>query len=53
MFFNLEGIWKVVFLEVSVLISKLLKICKFICVYLNICGEFIVNGDREFIFWKL
>lgn len=50
---NLEGIWKVALLEASVSTSKSLKTRKSICVYSNICGESIVNGDREPILRKL
>lgn len=50
---TLEGIWKVALMEASVSTSKPLKVSKPLCMYSNICGESIVNGEKEPLLRKL
>lgn len=50
---NLEGLWKVALLEANISTSKSLKIFKPLYVYSNICGESMVDGDKQPILRKL
>lgn len=50
---NLEGLWKVALLEANISTSKSLKIFKPLYVYSNICGESMVDGDKQPVLRKL
>lgn len=50
---NLEGVWKVALLEANISSSKHLKALKPLYIYSNICGESIVDGDKQPILRKL
>lgn len=50
---HLEGVWRVALLEANVSAKKQMKTLKPLCVYSNICGESIVDGDQEPLLRKL
>ena len=50
---NLEGIWRVALLEANISTTKSVKTFKPLYVYSNICGESIVDGDKQPILRKL
>lgn len=50
---NLEGVWKVALVEATISSSKQQKVFKPLYVYSNICGESIVDGDKQPILRKL